>query len=367
MFLCPGCHKALRREKTVFGFYWHCPECRGRAVTLPVLRRTHVRDYVNQIWRYAREEQGVRRRSCPACRELMIDVPIVHGESAHWLDVCTRCLIIWFDTREYEESPVVQAALAAAQPDLSPPARQALAIEQVKILAERARREGGHAAPIDSWWEVIPALLGLPVELEGEPVRRAPRATWTVAGAVAVASFLAFFNLRAAVEAFGLVPAALGRYGGLTLVTAFFLHGGVFHLLGNLYFLAVFGDNVEEVLGWKRFLLLLLAATVAGWALHVAADPRSTVPCVGASGGISGVIACYALRFPKARLGIYGRYVVCLRRFELPAWGAFIGWVLLQGVLAGMQVSGLTSISGFAHLGGAGAGVLAWAVCRERT
>ncbi len=361
MFQCPGCNKALNRSKTSVGFFWHCPECRGRAVTLPVLRQTHVREYVNQIWRYAREGQGVRRRPCPACRELMMDVPIVHGETAHWLDVCTRCLIIWFDTREYEDSPAVKAV--AGRTDLSPKARQALAIQEVKTRAARSQTESG---PIESWWEVIPAILGLPVEVDVAPVRRAPWATWTVAGVVIVMSLLAFTDLEGAVRTFGMIPDRADRYGGLTLLTSFFLHGGILHLLGNMYFLIIFGDNVEDFLGWKRFLLLLLLATLAGDALHIAGEPNSGIPCIGASGGISGVIACYALRFPNARLGLYWRYFFYIRRIVIPAWGAFVLWVLLQFIIAALQMKGLSSVSALAHLGGAAVGVLAWVFCRQR-
>ncbi|MHC4677439.1 MAG: rhomboid family intramembrane serine protease, partial [Planctomycetota bacterium] len=102
----------------------------------------------------------------------------------------------------------------------------------------------------------------------------------------------------------GLVPAELGRRFGLTFVTSFFLHGGLVHLFGNLYYLVVFGDNSEDVLGRGRYLLLIAAATIVGDIAHIVSDPGSTTPCIGASGGISGVLAYYCLRFPKASVGI---------------------------------------------------------------
>jgi membrane associated rhomboid family serine protease len=125
-------------------------------------------------------------------------------------------------------------------------------------------------------------------------------------GATAAGMVLTFIftlsNLHQIVMQFGLVPAELWRDGGITLITSFFLHGDLFHLIGNAYFLLIFGDNVEDQLGRWRYALVVLLAALAGDLLHVAADPRDTVPCIGASGGISGVIVFYALKFPQARL-----------------------------------------------------------------
>ena len=365
MFSCPHCRKPLGRVKAPLGVFWQCSGCGGRAATLPLLRRLFAREYVNQIWEYARDGKGVPRRDCPACRGRMIDVPVVYRDLAHWLDVCTRCQLVWFDPREFEAAPEIPATVPE-DAVLAPEARGALAVEQVKRMAAQARREERGVQPIGSWWEVFPALLGLPVEVEVEPVRRAPVATWSVAGAVALLGLFAFGDLEGAVRTLGFIPAEAWRYGGLTALTSFFLHAGLFHLLGNLYFLLIFGDNVEDFLGRRRFLLLLGAATVAGAVAHAWGDPHSTMPCIGASGGISGVIAFYALRFPKARLGLYWWFLVLIRRITLPAWGAFVLWLLLQMLIAGMQIEGHSSVSGLAHLGGAAAGVAMWAACRKR-
>ena len=82
-------------------------------------------------------------------------------------------------------------------------------------------------------------------------------------------------------------------------MTSFFIHGSLLHLVGNVYFLMVFGDNVENDIGRWRYAALLLAATLAGGFLHIALDVRPLIPCVGASGGIAGVLTYYALRFPR--------------------------------------------------------------------
>src|SRR5207249_4486791 len=117
--------------------------------------------------------------------------------------------------------------------------------------------------------------------------------------------------------------------------TSFFLHGGWVHLLGNLYFLLIFGDNVEDYLGRWRYLLLILLAMIVGDALHVLMDPRSAVPVIGASGGIAGIITFYALKFPRVRLGFLFRFWW----FHMPAYFALIMWVLLQFVGAWLQLA----------------------------
>ena len=142
----------------------------------------------------------------------------------------------------------------------------------------------------------------------------------------------------------------------MTFLTSFFLHAGLFHLIGNLYFLLVFGDNTEDVLGKRRFLLLVAAAAVAGDITHILADPRATIPCVGASGGISGILAYYCLRFPTARVGLVGWF----RWLRVPVRLMFAVWVAMQIIDAYWILEGIGDVAVFAHLGGATVGVLFW-------
>jgi membrane associated rhomboid family serine protease len=157
------------------------------------------------------------------------------------------------------------------------------------------------------------------------------------------------------------VPANLWRDNGLSLITSFFLHAGIVHLLGNLYFLNVFGDNVEDYLGKKRFLFLLIAATVIGGLCHAYIDRASLIPAVGASGGISGLIIFYALLFPNRELGF-----VWVTGFTRPIWHKFsaltalIVWIIWQYLGFITQIQGQATVSFAAHLGGAATGFLFW-------
>jgi membrane associated rhomboid family serine protease len=142
----------------------------------------------------------------------------------------------------------------------------------------------------------------------------------------------------------------------LTFVTSFFLHAGIIHLVGNMYFLLVFGDDVENFLGPLRYIALIALAAFVGDLLHIASAPASTTPCIGASGGIAGLITFYALAFPQAKIGFLWRYFYYFRWLRLPAWFVFVLWILFQIIGAYEQKIGISSVSSFAHFGGSGCG-----------
>ena len=285
----------------------------------------------------------------------MAEVPIIATEdkTTH-LDVCTGCHFIWFDTQEFEALPRIPAKSPASEA-LPQEAKEAAALAQLEILRQKSATMDTLAPP-DHWWQLAIAIIGIPVEHNDTPLRNRPIVTWSLAAVIAIVSLAAMTNLKAAVEDWGLIPVEFGRHFGLTFITSFFLHGGLFHLIGNLYFLVVFGDNTEDVLGKRRFLLLVATAAVVGDVAHILADPRVTIPCVGASGGISGILAYYCLRFPTARVG----FVWWFRWFRLPVGILFALWVLSQILDAVWISAGFTEVAVFAHLGGAAVGVLFW-------
>jgi membrane associated rhomboid family serine protease len=213
----------------------------------------------------------------------------------------------------------------------------------------------------DVGWRAAPVLLGLPVEVDRDLKAPKPWATWVLTGVTVLLSMAAFPNMQEMADRFGFIPSQAWRYGGLTLVTPFFLHAGWMHLIGNMYFLLLFGRRVETFLGRWRYLLLVLVATIAASLLHFCMQPQSTIPGIGASGGIAGIIAFYALKFPRVRIGM----TIRLRWVTMPAWVALVMWLAYQGLLAEMQMLGIGAVNAFAHLGGALAGILAWVLWRK--
>jgi membrane associated rhomboid family serine protease len=131
-----------------------------------------------------------------------------------------------------------------------------------------------------------------------------------------------------------------------------FLHGGVMHLLGNMLFLWIFGDNLEEEMGHAGFLAFYLAGGIAAAMLQVGADPRSTIPMVGASGAIAAVMGGYLLLFPKARVDVLLFFIVIIRIIPVRAWIMLGVWFALQlvgGYSANSQTGG---VAYWAHAGG---------------
>ena len=363
MALCPRCNQRLVRIARPGGIAFQCPRCQGCAVGISVLRKVAPNKLVNEMWLRARQDDASPGAECAICHRPMAEVPIHTNNGTMALDVCAACQFVWFDTKELEQLPSIEREPSLRE-RLPEKAREQIALMQLKTLQEKERAsEFGEDAP-DEPWKWIPALLGLPVELDVNPIRCWPWLTWALVAAMACTFALTVGNLKAIVDEFGLVPAQLARHGGITFVTSFFLHGGFFHLLGNAYFLLIFGDNTEEDLGRWRYAMLIAAAALVGDLLHILADPRSMVPCIGASGGISGAIAFYAMRYPHARLGFLWRIWFWFRWVYMPAWAAMVLWLLLQGVLVIGQLMGTGNVSALAHLGGFAVGLGAWLLWR---
>ena len=142
----------------------------------------------------------------------------------------------------------------------------------------------------------------------------------------------------------------------VTLLTSLFLHASPLHLAGNMLYLWIFGDNVEEVLGTVRYLVVYLACGVMGSVAQIAAAPDSLIPTLGASGAIAGIMGMYVIWFPRNRVRVLVFRIVT----EMPAVVVIGGWVALQ-VVAGLnafeQVGRVGGVAYLAHVGGAGTGV----------
>ncbi len=173
---------------------------------------------------------------------------------------------------------------------------------------------------------------------------------------------LAYGRVRPITQHFVCVVDPVPTY--LTLLSMQFVHGGWMHLIGNMLFLWVFGNNIEDATGPIRFVVFYLLCGLMAAVVQIASDPASTVPAVGASGAVSGVMGAYLLLFPTARVWMVVPIFFYPLRFALPAWFYLIYWGLLQflsGVseLATRVVSGVpqSGIAFWAHIGGFVAGM----------
>jgi membrane associated rhomboid family serine protease/Zn-finger nucleic acid-binding protein len=354
---CPNCHSSLHTMRQREGLFYLCPGCAGRAITLPQIRRVAGDAFATGLLRQINQRSQPGDRNCPFCARSLRRFHAANPQLE--LDACKMCGAVWFDPQEFEMVP--EGAVEGIHEV------HLRGIETVaKHRLEQMREHHDPGESPDESWKWIPAIFGFPVESETGALRRTPLFTWLLAAVIVLISVKAFSNLEAAVGQFGFIPAEAFRHGGLTLLSSFFLHADWFHLLGNLYFLMIFGDNVEDFLGRLRFGLLILVATVVGDLVHLLGSPGSTTPCVGASGGISGIIVFYALQFPKARLGFLFRYFAYFRWLQIPAWGALVLWLLLQTIGLVQEVHGVSNVAATAHLGGAAVGFACWLWWREQ-
>lgn len=169
---------------------------------------------------------------------------------------------------------------------------------------------------------------------------------------------------------YGLKPASIvagAQY--ITFLTSMFLHGGILHIGGNMLYLWIFGDNIEDLAGHIPYLAFYLSTGVIGSVAHILSDPSSVLPSVGASGAISGVLGAYILRFPQARVrtAIFLRFWIQFVR--VPAWIMIGFWFFLQLVESFVvTVTGVVGgVAYFAHIGGFIAGFLfAFALPKKR-
>lgn len=191
------------------------------------------------------------------------------------------------------------------------------------------------------------------------PSGRTPYVTYALI-AINIVVFISYYPLLSSqaqaasfFNAWGLVPAAVteGR-GASSILTSMFLHGGVMHLAGNMLYLWIFGDNLEDELGHGKFLGFYLLCGVGAALAQVISNPDSQVPMVGASGAIAGVLGGYLLLFPKARIDVLFIIVIIFRIIPVPAWIVLGFWFALQVFSGAATPADAGGVAYWAHAGG---------------
>ncbi len=374
---CPVCQAALRAVRGGDLEIDVCPRCGGS-----FFDRGELKETLNRLLTAGevpeapleRERRPVsvqrlqeRSRCCPRCTTAMEKFNYCY-DSNIILDRCSQCGGIWADRGEVlkcaqyrKGSPKLDRLVVS----LAEHARHQEAVRRAAAWGSALMRP---AYPGWAWW-YLPALI--PVR-DDQPSQRVPVVTL---GLLAVNVFIfAAMALRLSPDTwldvfgtFGLVPSRiLGGEQLWGLVTSMFLHVGLFHIFGNMLFLWIFGDNVEDAFGRLRFLGFYLICGLAAGLAHVLTNVGSELPCVGASGAVSGVLGAYFVFYPKASVHtlVFGTLT------EIPA-AAYIGiWIAFQVLYAvfytAVGVQG--GVAWFAHIGGFGAGLvlaLAWRHRRE--
>jgi membrane associated rhomboid family serine protease len=203
------------------------------------------------------------------------------------------------------------------------------------------------------------------------PSRTAPYITVTIIGLNALAWIVELSLPREALpvflEVYGVVPA---DFHAPTLVSSMFLHGSWSHVIGNMWYLWIFGDNVEDRLGHGRFIFFYLLCGIIAAFGQIAMDPASTLPTIGASGAIAGVMGAYFVFYPRSRVLTLIPLFFWWEIFELPALVLLGFWFLMQlfsaGAIAATAHSAGGGVAFMAHVAGFAAGMIAAFALRQR-
>lgn len=270
---------------------------------------------------------------CPQGHGPMWSIPTGSESVPTWVHVCARCRGAWLDAAAIE---TVRRGYAPLPP----------------VEESSAHRVGRY---------LFLLVSAMPIEVSN-PVKITPWLTWSLAAST-IATFVALRAMSPAssrewVEMLAVVPTELrAGFGLLTPLSYAWIHSGVVHLLGNLYFFVVFGDNIEDRFGRLWYALLLATATVFGALTEVVARGDSAVAVGGASGAVAGVLGAYMVLFPRTKL----RVVFAFIPWKIPAAAYFTLWLAIQvwGYLTHRP-----GIAWMAHIGGFAAGAAAAGVAR---
>jgi membrane associated rhomboid family serine protease len=191
----------------------------------------------------------------------------------------------------------------------------------------------------------------LPLKDEN-PTRRVAFLTIGLIAANTAVFFLTVLSprgLQAVVLRYGAIPEAIVHLvAPLTILTSMFLHGSLFHLAGNMLYLWIFGNNIEDVLGPFRFIIFYLLCGLAAALTQIAARPGSQVPMIGASGAIAGILGAYLMLFPAARIRTFIFLIIYIQVVPIPAAVVLGLWFVAQILNIGMG----GGVAWFAHVGG---------------
>jgi|SRR5438094_155699 len=220
-------------------------------------------------------------------------------------------------------------------------------------------------------------IFALPL-YDDNPSAREPVVTYVLIG-LCVGAFLWQLGQdeRAVLYSFGMIPAELfGLWhppqvyqvipAWWKLLTSMFVHGGWFHLIGNMLFLWIFGNNIEDVLGHGRYLLLYLCSGVVAAFAQALSSVGAHVPMVGASGAIAGVLGAYLLLYPYANVRVFVWIVIFFRIVNVPAWILLGLWFAIQLTSGLMRAPGMPGVAFGAHIGGFICGLVLVPLLRPR-
>jgi len=364
---CPVCRNMLRTVKSRGFTLDVCLKCKGiwfddgELIGFAKALENDV-ESVDKLTLYkprkaVGEKELPSTRSCPRCNVTMKQFNYAY-DSNIFLDRCQQCGGVWTDAGE------IQRVASHLKKD---PRVQAIGESLVK--SRQFQDIDGLSEALNSpmpYFFLAPRII-LPL-YDDTPRQRIPFVTLGLIVLCTVFFSLMVFEVcssQACLEKFAFVTLDLFSIG---LVTSLFLHGGWLHLIGNMFFMWLFADNIEDRLGWFKFIFFYLAAGICANLFYAVFNLHSSIPLVGASGAIAGVMGAYLVYFPAARI----KTLMFFRIFDIPAWFYLGFWMVLQCINGVLDAAGGTSgVAWLAHIGGFLFGLLVAGldkmICRVRS
>ena len=324
---CPRCTYPLSSLSKGEVELDHCNRCKGNFFDLGEVGAAFgvFTDPEKWVDTHVATSLGRSKLRCPAGHERFQAFRVSFEKKEVEVDVCPHCKGLWLDATEGKQLREI-------------------------LVAEQEAKQAAEVSAGGAKTYLFQLFTGFPIEVYN-PARRRPVLLLTLMTSLVFIFVGQMAVGREIVQAFCLIPQVFWAGEQLWgLLTHAFFHGGLFHLLGNLYFLYIFGDNIEDTLGKKGLVLVLVVSAIVGGVLHAAIHPQSPIPVLGASGAISGIIGAYLVLFPRVKVWVVFFFV----RFKLGVLWYFGIWVLFNGLNA---FRGVPGVAWFGHIGGFASGV----------
>ena len=369
-YFCPNCDIELNSISSDNGMYYQCSKCKGKLVSTVSFKRQGLPNFsFNKMWTEARSQLQHLGKMCPSCNRAMAKI-VTPFEPNIELDICPTCMLFWFDEGEYEKIPFVKD---------ENPSQKELEEEKIEMIYQKVRAKSILKGEIEyepesikvnnfppSFIVAVFSFLGLPYEAEKTVLENIPIVTWSFS-LLCVIIYIIFINDRyESIDIMGFRPNLWYKDFGITIFTSMLLHASFWHLLSNLYFLIIFGDDVEDMLGRGKYILLIFASHIFGLFVHSVFGHYKSIPMVGASVAISGILGYYIVFFPKRQIGFMLRVFYMFKWIQIPAWLYFGFWIIIQifGVIN--QVSHGSDVSYLGHFGGIVFGIFIGLMAKAR-
>jgi membrane associated rhomboid family serine protease/Zn finger protein HypA/HybF involved in hydrogenase expression len=356
LYVCPVCLSVLMEQDSTGKVLKHF--CRKELLS-------HILSTIADPSLFEDAKQMLKPRTnlaCPKCKTLT-KTSDLDGRLKFLVNRCPQCGAIWLETMQV---PLVAVAFT----DVNNPDDAAFKETISQILQTTKRKKRGRLESLD---DIIAPYIAIPLSIFGSPAGVAlPIGDNVVTKTAALATkaiiatcILCFFLLLIWPDlklGMALIAERILKGKELyRLISHVFAHAGILHLAGNMWFLWVFGRTVEDKMGIARFLLLFLTCALSSAILYIAAVADKTIPCVGASGAISGVIGAYLVLFPKAKIRfcIFGKMGTYRHYTYVYAWIYIIAWIAMNILFGLFQLAGRASgVAYWGHIGGFVSGVI---------